>query len=164
MPSSALIPKFECTDIFTDWQFLDLAQFVHPSVDILVYYKILTEKWPKCCLIYWPTYRLYWLVECWSICWPKCRSIGYWHSADTSLILEYLVDCSLCCRHSLTQVRNVCGGAVQISLFCPRFSEASLYKLLYVTVGNWVLSPLFSSKQNCLLLSNMANRDNCENV
>ena len=27
---------------------------------------------------------------------------GITHSADTSLILEYLVDCSLCCRGSLT--------------------------------------------------------------
>ena len=42
------------------------------------------------------------LVEWLSDCRWTCRSIDCRHSADTSLILGYLVDCSLHCRRNLT--------------------------------------------------------------
>ena len=45
------------------------------------------------------------------IFWPTCQSIGYWHSADTSLILANLVDYNLCHGCNLTRVSNVCGTA-----------------------------------------------------
>ena len=99
------------------------------SVDISVYYDILTEKWPMCCLIYWPTYWLYWLVECRLICRPIVfvqlsaemwiDSLLTFRQYTTSLILEYLVYCSLCCSVDSLYVRNACRGAAQISLFCP---------------------------------------------
>ena len=100
-----------------------------PSVDVSVYYDILTEKRPMCRLIYWPTYWLYWSVECRLICRPIIvvqlsaelwiDSLLTFHQYTTSLILEYLVDCSPCCSVNSLYVRNACGGAAQISLFYP---------------------------------------------
>ena len=104
-----------------------------PSVYVSVYYDILTEKRPMCRLIYWPKYWLYWSVECRLICRPIVvvqlsaelwiDSLLTFHQYTTSLILEYLVDCSPCCSVNSLYVRNACGGAAQISLFCPPASQ-----------------------------------------
>ena len=95
---------------------------------------------------------------CLSDCQPNCWAIGYWHSANTSLILEYLVDCSLCCRRNLT-LRLETSVEEQRRYPCStrRFSEASLYYCC--TSLSKIGHDHLSSAPN-----KVANQDNRENV
>ena len=98
------------------------------SVDIMT--DISVEHWSRCRPI------------CWSICWqewlsdclPSCRSIGYWHSADTLLLLAYwwLHSCSLRRRHNST---------CTCRLFCKPIARQTqaCFLLLILFPVNWIL-------------------------